>query len=144
LYAVPRLRVVRTRDERLLAYPHLQREGALAGFRQELLGIEAKPDLGVEAEAVETACRKHDRIQPALVAFPQTRVDVAAKRLDGKLRLEREQLGAPSSRGRADAHPRPKPARTAERVARVLAREIRADNETVGVLRRHVLRRVDG
>ena len=42
--------------------------------------------------------REHDRVEAALAALPQPRVDVAAQRLDDERRLEREQLGAAARR----------------------------------------------
>ena len=89
-----RLRVVGASNHFLLARAHLQGERALAGLRQELLRLKAVTDLGVQAEAVEAARRQHDGVEPALPAFAQPRLDVAAQRLDRERRLEREQLRA--------------------------------------------------
>ena len=107
----PRLAVVCSRDEVLLAGAHLQCERALPGLRQELVGLEPMTDLGSEPEPVETAGREHDRIQPALPALAQTRLDVPAQRLDRERRLEREQLRAPANRGCPDPHPGPNASR---------------------------------
>ena len=101
-------------------------------------------DLAGEAEPVEPAGGEHDRVEPALAALAQPRVDVPAQRLDRQLRLEREQLCAPPHRRGADPHPGPQLGGAAERVAGILARQVRADGETVGVRRGHVLRRVHG
>ena len=65
-------------------------------------------DLGVQAEAVETTGGQHDRVEAALAALAQPRVDVAAQRLDRERRLEREQLRAPAT----DAVPTRMPARS--------------------------------
>ena len=99
-------------------------------------------DLGSEPEPVETAGREHDRIESALAALAQTRLDVAAQRLDRERRLEREQLRAPADRGRADPHPGSNLRRSAQRVTRILTLEVRADGQPVGVGRGHVLRGV--
>ena len=76
--------------------------------------------------------------------LPQARVDVPAQGLDGERRLEGEQLGAAAHGGGADAHSRPDAVRAAEGVPRILARQVRADGQTVRVRRRHVLGGVDG
>src|SRR5207302_4822227 len=83
-----------------------------------------------EAEAVEPAGGKHDRVETALTPFAETRVDVAAKRLDGKRRLECEQLCAAPDRGGADAHPGTDLVCTTQRVTRIVTLEVRADDET--------------
>ena len=101
-------------------------------------------DLGGEAEPVEAARREHDRVEAALAALAQTRVDVPAKRLDRERRLEREQLCLPPRGRGADPHPRRDLRRAAERIARIVALEVRADDETRGIGGRHVLRRVHG
>ncbi len=64
-------------------------------------------------------------------------------RLDRERGLEREQLGPPAHRGGPDPHPGTNPVGSAERVTRILARRVRADDEAVGVGRGHVLRGVD-
>ena len=107
-------------------------------------GRSGSPISRAEAEPVEPARGEDDRVEPALAALAQARVDVAAQRLDRERRLEREQLRAPAHRGGADAHPGPELGRAAERVARILARQVRADREPVGVRRGHVLRGVHG
>jgi hypothetical protein len=86
-------------------------------------------DLGAEAEAVEAARGEHDRVEPALAALAQARVDVSAQRLDRERRLEREQLRLPPCGRGADAHARPDLGRAAERVARIVALEVCADDE---------------
>src|SRR5881396_1523862 len=111
------LGIVHGRRELLLACPHLERDGALTGLRDDLLRIEPMTDLGAEAEPVEPGRSEHDSVEPPLVPLPQARVDVAAKRLDGKPGLEREKLCAPANRGRADPHAGPEHIGTAERVA---------------------------
>ena len=144
LDATPRLGVVQRLHQLLLSDAHLQRERALACLGQQLLGSEAPADLVAEPEPVEAARGKHNRVEPALDALAQARVDVAAQRLDRQLGHEREQLRAPAHRRRADAHARPQLTRAAERVTRVLALEVRADRETVRIGRRHVLGRMHG
>src|SRR5581483_4108675 len=119
LDAAARLGVVGSGDEILFAGPHLQRERALRRLRQEVLRIEPMPDLAREPEPVEPARREHDRVEAALAALAQARVDVAAQRLDRERRLEREQLCAPPHRRSPDPHSRPDRGRAAERVARV-------------------------
>ena len=101
-------------------------------------------DLVGEPEPVEPAGGEHDRVEPALPTLAEARVDVAPHRLDRERRLEREQLGAPPDRGGPDPHPGADPVGSAQRVTRILARRVRADDEAVGVGRRHVLRGVDG
>src|SRR5437870_72104 len=83
-------------------------------------------------------------VEPALAALAQPRVDVPAQRLDRERRLEREKLCAPPHRRRPNPHPGPDLVRAAERVARVFARRVRADEETLRIRRGHVLRGVDG
>ena len=139
-----RLGVVGSGDELLLADPNLDRERALAGLREHFAGLEPEADLGSEAEPVEPAGGEHDGVESPLAALAQTRVDVSAQRLDRQLRLEREQLCAPPHRGGADPHPGPQLGGAAKRVARVFARQVRADRKAVGVGRGHVLRRVHG
>src|SRR5213076_390042 len=95
LDAAARLGVVDASNQVLLACAHLQRERALAGLRQELLRLKAVADLGVQAEPVKAAGRQDDRVEPSLAALAQTRIDVAAQRLDRELGLERQQLGPP-------------------------------------------------
>ena len=56
------------------------------------------PDLVGEPQPVEPAGREHDRVEAALAALAEPRVDVAAERLDRERGLEREQLGAPANR----------------------------------------------
>ena len=95
---------------------------------EQLGRLEAAADLGLEAEPVEPARGQHDRVQPALAALAQPRVD-AAQRLDRERRLEREQLGAAAHRRRPDPHPGPQLGRPAERVAWILARRVGTDRE---------------
>src|SRR5262245_474460 len=82
LDSTPRLRIVGGSDQMLLTRANLKRKRALAGFRQELDSIEASPDLGTQAKPVESARCEHNRIEPALTALAQTRVDISAQRLD--------------------------------------------------------------
>src|SRR5262245_42409177 len=89
LDATARLGVVRRLGECLVAASHLNGECTLPGLRKQLLRVEASPDVRGEAEPIETAGGEHDRVEAALAAFAQTRVDVAAKRLDREVRLER-------------------------------------------------------
>ena len=83
-------------------------------------GSKRWPISRAEAEPVEAARGEDDRVEPALAALAQPRVDVAAQRLDRERRLEREQLRLPPHRRRADAHPgRGSPSRrTARRAGR--------------------------
>jgi hypothetical protein len=137
-----RLHVVRSGHELLLAEPNLERQRALPRLRKDLVRLESVPDLVRKAEPVEPARSEHDRIQPTLPALAQPRVDVPPQRLDRERRLEREQLRPAADRGRPDSHPGLDPARPAQRVPRVLPRQIGADRETVRVRRGHVLGRV--
>ncbi len=57
-------------------------------------------------------------------------------------RLEREQLGASTRRGGADAHARLELGGATEGVARIVALEVGAHDEPGGIARGHVLRRV--
>ena len=102
------------------------------------------PDLLFEVETVEAAGREDDRIQPALAAFAQTRFDVAAHGLDRERRFECEQLGLPPDRRRPHPHARTQLAGAAERVARILSLQIRADRKAFGIRGGHVLRGVHG
>src|SRR5438874_2039086 len=133
LDTAPRLRVIAGRDELFLTGANLQGECALSGLRQQLVRVEAASDLVPEPEPVEAAGRQHDRVQAALAALAQTRVDVAAERLDRELGLERQQLCLAADRGSPDAHPRPQLRDAAERVARILAFEIGAHDEPIRV-----------
>src|SRR5438270_11136940 len=81
LDAAPCFRIVRTRDQRFLAGTHLQRERSLRRLGQQVLRWKSVTGFGGEAEAVEPAGGKHDRVETALTPFAETRVDVAAKRL---------------------------------------------------------------
>src|SRR4051794_37261181 len=93
-------------DKVLFPCTNLKRQGALARFREEVVRVEAEPDLTVEPEPVEPAGREDHGVEAALAAFAQARVDVPAQRLDRQLRLERQQLSlAPARRGAAP-HPR--------------------------------------
>src|SRR5207248_203059 len=121
------------RVELFLTGANLQGECALSGLRQQLVRVEAAPDLVPEPEPVEAAGRQHDRVQAALAALAQTRVDVAAERRDRELGLERQQLRLAADRGSPDAHPRPQLRDAAERVARILAFEIGAHDEPIRV-----------
>ena len=142
--AAPRLRIVGHCDELLLTGTHLQRKRALPGLGQQLLRLEAVPDLRAEPEAVEPACREDDRVEAPLSALPQPRVDVSTHRLDRERRLERKKLRPAPNRRRADAHPGPDRIRSAKRVAWILARRVGAHDEPGHVRRGHVLRGVDG
>jgi hypothetical protein len=137
------LRVVDVGDELPFVGAHLQRERTLRGLRQHHVRLESQADLAGQPESIETARREHDRVEPALAALPQARVDVPAQRLDGERRLEREKLRATSRRRRADAHPRTDRVRAAQRVPRILALEVCPDREALRIARRHVFRRVD-
>ena len=90
----------------LLARANLQGERALARLRKHLVRLQAPPDLGAQAEPVESARGEHDRVEPALAALAQPRVDVPAQRLDGEPRLQRESC----ARRRTDAVPIRSPA----------------------------------
>src|SRR5207244_295029 len=95
-----RLLVVRACDELLLAASDLERERALRRLGKEVDRGKAPPDLAREPEPVEPARREHDRVEPALAALAEPRVDVPAQRLDRERRLEREELSAPAHRRR--------------------------------------------
>ena len=131
-----RLGIVADGDELLLARPHLQRERALRRLGQHRLDRQPQADLAVEPEPVEPAGREHERVEAALAGLAQARVDVAAQRLDRERRLEREQLRAAADRRGADPHPRPELVGADERVARVVALEVRADGEALRVASR--------
>jgi len=139
---VPRLNVICGCDDVLLAETNLQRERTLPRLGQKLVRLEALFDLSGEAEAVEPAGREHNGVEPPLASLSQPRIDVAAQRFDREGRLEREQLSPPPHRRGTDPQPGPQLRDSTERVARILAREVRADDEAVGIGRRHVLRRV--
>src|SRR5204863_9669569 len=124
LDAPSRLLVVGRGDELLLAGADLKRERPLTRLGQQLVGLEAAADLARQPEAVETTCRQDDRVEAALAALPQPRVDVPAERLDRQLGLQREQLGAPPDRRGPDAHSRPQRPGAAERITRILPRRI--------------------
>ena len=136
--------VVRARDELLLAGPDLERERSLTRLRKQLVRIEPVTDLTPEPEPVESTGGKHHRVESALAALPQARVDVPPQRLDRESRLERQELRPPANGGCSDPHPRPKTHGPAERVAGILARRIGPDGKAFGVGRGHVLGRVDG
>src|SRR2546426_3255566 len=140
LDAAPRVSVIRRCDEILLAGSHLERKSALTRFRHHHAGVEAKTDLACETETVETASRQHDRVETALPALAQTRIDVAAQWFDRKGRLESEELCTPSDRCGADAHPGAEPGSAAERVTGILALEVGTDHQPVRVRRSHVFR----
>ena len=105
---------------------------------------EADADPVGEPEPVETAGGEHERVEAALLRLAQARVDVAAQRLDRDRRIEREQLRAAPDRGGADPHARLEPLGADERVARVVALEVRAHGEAGRVGRGHVLGGVYG
>ena len=90
LDALPRLGIVRRRDEVLVVRPHLESERALPRLGEHRLRLEAVADLVAEPEPVEPARCEHDRVEPALPALAQTGVDVAAQRLDREHRIERQ------------------------------------------------------
>ena len=144
LDAPARLGVVQRRDELLLSGPHLQRDRALPRLGNELLRLEPAADHLGEPEPVEAGRREHDRVEAALAHLAEARVDVAPQRLDRDLGLEREQLARRRDGGRADPHPGPELVGAAERVPRVVPRQVGADGQPFGVRRGHVLRRVDG
>jgi len=134
--------VVRRRDEMLLSRAHLKRERTLRGFGQELVGLEPLADLARKPEPVESARREHDGVEPPLGALPQTGVDIAPQRFDRQRRLECKELRLASSRRRADAHSRSDRVRAAQRVAWIVALQIRADDKPRGIGGRHVLGRM--
>ena len=140
----PRLGIVHGGGDHLLAFADLERERPLAGLGEHFRRLETVADLGFQPEAVEPAGGEDDRVEAPLGALAETRVDVPAQRLYGERRLEREQLRAAACGRGADAHARRQTVAADERVAGILARRIRADDEPGGVGRRHVLRRVDG
>ena len=142
LDAAPCLAVICGSDELLLTGTNLQCERALPRLGQELVRLEPPVDLGGETETIEPARRENDSVEPALASLAQARVDVPSQRLDRELGLEREQLRASPYRRCPDPQSRPQLRDTAEGVARILALQIGADDEAVGVGRRHVLRRV--
>src|SRR5262245_36482615 len=74
----PRLRVVDRGDELLLALAHLRGQRALAGLGQELVRRKPPADLRAEPEPIEPARGEDNGVEPALAAFAQPRVDVAA------------------------------------------------------------------
>jgi hypothetical protein len=129
--------------QRFLAGPHLQRERALCGLGKHLVGLEPEADLRCEPEPVEAACRQHDRVEPTFAHLPQAGLDVASERLDAQRRLEREQLRTSPRGGGPDPHLRANRRRPDQRVARIVALEVRADDEPAGVGRRQVLGRVN-
>src|SRR5215208_4343555 len=142
LDATPRLAVIRRRDEMLVAKTNLGRQSALPRLGQQLVRLEASVDLGGETESLQPAGGEDDSVEPPLASLAEPRVDVPAQRLDRELGLEREQLRPSSDRGCTNAQSRSQLRDAAEGVARVLALEIGADNEAVGIRRRHVLRRM--
>ena len=144
LHSPPRLRIVGDRDELFLAEADLHRERALSGLGKHHVRLDAHADLTGEAEPIEPAGGEHDGVEATLDPLAEARVDVPTKRLDGEARLEREKLGPPSDGRGADPHARLDRSRPAERVTRVLARRVSADDQAGHVGRRHVLRGVDG
>ena len=82
--------VVRVRGNRLFARTDLQRQRPLSGLGQQLVWLEAMVDLRRKPETVEAARREDDGVQAALAAFSQAGVDVPAKGLDARARLERK------------------------------------------------------
>ena len=130
-------------DALLLARAHLQRERALAGLGQQLLRVEAMPDLARRARAGRARTRRG-----------RSRRALARRACAGACRCSRAaarstSVGSSASscaRRRTDAVPTRIPGRelgsAAERVARILTRQVRADGEPVGVRRGHVLRGV--
>jgi hypothetical protein len=134
------LAVVGRADEMLFRCADLQRQRALSSLRDQLVRVEAVPDLCPELEPVEPAGRENDRVEPSLPAFAQTRVDVAAHGLDRKCRFQGQQLGLPPDRRRAHPHPGTQVRGATERVARVLPLQIRPNRKAFGIGRRHVLR----
>ena len=143
-HPAPRLGVVRRGDELLLAFANLERERALAGFGEHFRRLETVADLDLETQPVEAAGGEDDRVETPLGALGEPRVDVPAQWLDGQRGLEREQLRSAPRRCCADTHPRRQAIAPDERVARILARRVRADDEPSRVGRRHVLRRMNG
>jgi hypothetical protein len=89
LDAPARLGVVSRRHGLLLACSDLKRERTLAGLRQKLGRLEPVVDLVLEAKPVEATGGEDHRVETTLSSFPETRVDVAAQRLDPELGLER-------------------------------------------------------
>jgi hypothetical protein len=132
------------RSELFLSGPHLQRQRPLRRLRQQLLRIEAMPDLVSEPEPLEPARGEDDRVEAAFAAFAEAGVDVAAKRLDREGRLQCEKLRSAADRRCPNAHARADRGCAAECVARVVALEIGGHAQPLRVARRHVLGRVDG
>ena len=108
--------------------PNLQRQRSLPGLGQQLIRLEAAADLGAEPEPVEPTRRQHDRVEAALAALAQPRVDVPAQRLDRERR----------ARARAAAHDgEPTPSRSACRPgARSRRRAHREDPRAADTRRR--------
>ena len=139
-----RLRVVDRRDELLLADTHLQRQRALARLGQQLLRLEALPDLVPEPEPVEPARREDDRVQtrarPACAAACRCSRAAARSRATARGRAAGP-AGAQTPFRPASPAGAPGPA---ERVPRILPLQVRTDDQPVSVRRGHVLRRMHG
>ena len=141
--AAPRLGVVGRRDELLLAGANLHRERTLPRLGQQLSGSKrcpispASPSRSSPQAASTTASSPRS---------PRLRRRVSMLPRSGSI----ESSGSSASscaRRRTEAVPIRIPGRSAvgaaERVARVLPREVRADGEAGRVRRGHVLRRMD-
>src|SRR5439155_12845596 len=138
------LGMVGARNKLLFPHAYLKRKRPLAGLRQQVIRLEATADLGGQAETIEPAGGKHDRVEAPFAALPQTCIDVPAERLDRQLGLQRQQLGL-SPHGRcADAHPRSKLRSASKRVASILSFEVGAYGEVGVVGRGLVVGRMDG
>ena len=100
----PRLGVIRHGDKRRLARTNLQRKRSLTGLWKQLRRIEPEPDLVRQPQPIETGRLENHRIESTLTALAETRIDIAAQRLDRESRLERQQLRPAASRRRAAPH----------------------------------------
>ena len=109
------------------------------------LGIEAHADLVRRARAGRARTRRarSRRARARRACAAACRCCRATARSTASARARAAARGGAPTRCRC-ACPGRSGVRAAERVARILALEVRADDEPVGVRRRHVLRRVHG
>ncbi len=89
-------------DERVIGAP-LEGEDPLPRGRDEALGVEHRPDLGLPVEALKAGARQDDRIELALGELAQAGIDVPPKRRHLEILARAAQLRKAANAARADA-----------------------------------------
>ena len=149
-HAQGRRAVIERRQQRAQAVvvgAHLDADGALTDCRKNLPAVDDGRRLVEQAQPLQSGHRQQRRIGLAGRQLAQPRLHIAAQGNDLEVRPEGQQLRLPPQRRGADGGaPRQLGDARAcpgeQRVARILARQHRADDEPRGQPCRHVLHRM--